>query len=126
MSSKDDSHYGRNIMTLHQARDTQLEILVIHNEYVPVTKASSKRIFQAKQWIVYLCLTIGIGIKVDDYVCIIMECKVCRSTHVCITVSCSHTICSVNILWDVHGCIHLGVDDYHVFNGTCCKSLDMA
>lgn len=73
MSSQDDSHYGRNIMTLHQARDTQLEILVIYDEYVPITKASSKRIFQAKQWIVYLCLTIGIGIKVDDHVCIIME-----------------------------------------------------
>ena len=73
MNSKNDSHYERNIMTLHQARDTQLEILAIYDEYVPITKASSKRILQAKQRTMYLCLTIGVGIKDDDHVCIIME-----------------------------------------------------
>jgi hypothetical protein len=57
----------------------------------------------------------------------IVECKVCRSTHVCIG------LCHARIIY-IHStsvgmsraCIHLGVHDHHVANGTCRESLDMA
>ena len=56
-----------------------------------------------------------------------LECKVCRSTPVCIA------LCHARILY-VHstypkmsrGCIHLGVHENPVSNGTCRESLDMA
>jgi hypothetical protein len=56
-----------------------------------------------------------------------LECKVCRLTSVCIA------LCHARILY-VHStspkmsraCIHLGVHEHHVSNGTCRESLDMA
>jgi hypothetical protein len=56
-----------------------------------------------------------------------VECKVCRSTPVCIV------LCDVRIIY-IHStsvgmsraCIHLGVHDHVVTNGTCRESLDMA
>ena len=56
-----------------------------------------------------------------------LECKVCRSTPACIT------LCHARIIY-VHStspgmsraCIHLGVHEHPVSNGTCRESLDMA
>jgi hypothetical protein len=56
-----------------------------------------------------------------------VECKVCRSTLVCIA------LCLARILYIYftsvgmsRGCIHIGVHDHPVANGTCLESLDMA
>jgi hypothetical protein len=56
-----------------------------------------------------------------------VECKVCRSMPVCIA------LCHARILY-IHStsvrmsraCIHIGVHDHPVANGTCRESLDMA
>ena len=56
-----------------------------------------------------------------------LECKVCRSTSVCIA------LCHACIIY-VHStssemaraCIHLDMHDHHVSNGTCRESLDIA
>ena len=55
-----------------------------------------------------------------------LECKVCRSTPVCMV------LCHVRIIY-VHSissemaraCIYLGMHDHPVANGTCCESLDI-
>jgi hypothetical protein len=56
-----------------------------------------------------------------------VKCKVCRSTHVCIVsrharINYIHSR-SVGMS---RTCIHLGVHDHPVANGTCRQSLDMA
>ena len=56
-----------------------------------------------------------------------IECKVYRSTHVCIV------LCHAQIIY-IHStfvgmsktCIHLGVYDHHMVNDTCREALDMA
>jgi hypothetical protein len=56
-----------------------------------------------------------------------VECKVCRSTPVCIVLYHARIIyihsTSVGMS---KACIHLGVHDYLVANGTCRESLDLA
>ena len=57
----------------------------------------------------------------------IIECKICRSTPLCIVLYHAQILyihsTSVNMS---KTCIHLGVHDHHVANGTYRESLDMA
>ena len=55
-----------------------------------------------------------------------VECKVCRSKHVCIA-SCHARIIYMHFrsVGMSRVCIDLGVHDHHVANGTCRESLDM-
>ena len=56
-----------------------------------------------------------------------VECKVCRSTHVCI-ILCHAQIIYIQsrVVAMSKSCIHIGEHDHLVANDTCRESLDMA